>query len=76
MITECCGRSIEPEDRYCPRCGWECRIDAEWQLFEWMSQHLAKGLPIDRSYLNNPDRQRLLRLKRESEAVRREGAQT
>jgi len=26
--TECCKRLIAGDERYCPRCGWECRI--EW----------------------------------------------
>ena len=26
LITECCLRSISPDERYCPRCGWEARV--------------------------------------------------
>jgi|SRR5581483_4969012 len=26
LITECCLRRIQPDERYCPRCGWECRV--------------------------------------------------
>jgi hypothetical protein len=25
--TECCQRPIDGDERYCPRCGWECRIE-------------------------------------------------
>lgn len=25
MKTECCGRPVNPTDRYCPACGWEFR---------------------------------------------------
>lgn len=26
-LTECCEREIDGKtDRYCPKCGWECRI--------------------------------------------------
>lgn len=25
MKTECCGRQVNPADRYCPSCGWEFR---------------------------------------------------
>jgi len=26
LITECCLRRIQPDERYCPKCGWECRV--------------------------------------------------
>jgi predicted nucleic acid-binding Zn ribbon protein len=25
-MTECCGVPIAPDQRFCPRCGWECRV--------------------------------------------------
>lgn len=26
LITECCHRRIEGDERYCPCCGWEARV--------------------------------------------------
>lgn len=26
IMTECCEASILGDQRYCPKCGWECRI--------------------------------------------------
>jgi len=26
LTTECCGVVLEVESRFCPKCGWECRI--------------------------------------------------
>jgi hypothetical protein len=31
QITECCGITISGEHRYCPKCGWEARINADAQ---------------------------------------------
>lgn len=29
VFTECCKRQINGlTDRYCPSCGWECRIES------------------------------------------------
>lgn len=25
-VTECCGVAIDRPQRYCPKCGWECRL--------------------------------------------------
>lgn len=29
LLTECCKRRIDPTDRYCPACGWECPVVIE-----------------------------------------------
>ena len=25
-LTECCNVLIQPDQRYCPKCGWEARV--------------------------------------------------
>jgi hypothetical protein len=27
-VTECCGVALDESQRYCPKCGWECRLRA------------------------------------------------
>lgn len=29
LLSECCGQSIGADDRFCPKCGWECRVKEE-----------------------------------------------
>src|ERR1035438_9476772 len=26
LVSECCLRPLDDNERYCPRCGWECRV--------------------------------------------------
>jgi hypothetical protein len=27
LRTECCGAPIRPDQRFCPKCGWEARVE-------------------------------------------------
>lgn len=34
LVTECCLRHIGSDERYCPRCGWEARVQSDDKLNE------------------------------------------
>lgn len=36
FLTECCDRLIQSTTRFCPACGWECRVKAlHEQRYPW-----------------------------------------
>lgn len=34
LVSECCMVPVEPEERFCPKCGWETRVQLRQQLTE------------------------------------------
>ena len=28
LVSTCCNQLMESDDRYCPRCGWECYVES------------------------------------------------
>lgn len=51
MLTECCGRTIDAQDRYCPRCGYECCVVG---IVESMINDGSIGTGPDRNERENP----------------------
>lgn len=36
--SECCKKEIHADERYCPRCGWECRIEVMPKIESFLAE--------------------------------------
>jgi len=43
LRSKCCQRSMWDDERYCPRCGWECYVE-----------YIPDSLATDKTSAKNP----------------------